>query len=149
MSKPTLKVTITFENEAEKESLIQKAKESHQTVSKYLKLKALGLLSLLFSFQLSAQDTICLPKRTYQEIYIGLQNEKFYRQAHADCLTASNELNNIIKQQNDSLQLNLHRLEESWYENDRLKYEIKKETPWYKKWYVLITAGIITGILIN
>lgn len=107
------------------------------------------LLILLASASIYAQDTICLSKPQYNEIYNGLKQGEYYKAEYKNCLEVSTHLHELNKQISDSLIFNIEKLEESYYENDRLKYELKQETPWYKKWYVLLTAGIVTGLLTN
>lgn len=98
-------------------------------------------------------DTICLPRDTYTEIYKGLKAEQHYRQEYKNCIEVANSLNDIIQQQNDSLQSGMYRLQETEYELDKLNFEyqeaIKKEpAPWYKSGWFWGGVGLITGILI-
>lgn len=105
--------------------------------------------ALLFSVMSKAQDTICLNKQSYENIYAGLKQGEYYKAEYKNCLEVSTHLHELNKQLSDSLIFKIEKLEESYYDNELLKHKLEEKTPWYKQWYVLLTAGIITGILIN
>lgn len=107
------------------------------------------IIILLASATMYSQDTICLNQETYSHIYAGLKQGEYYKSEYKNCLEVSTHLHELNKQLSDSLVFNIEKLEESYYDNDLLKHKLQEKNPWYKQWYVLLTAGIITGILIN
>lgn len=113
------------------------------------------LIALLFAvWPAMAQDTICLPRATYMEIYKGLKSDEYHRQKYSECLEIANSLNEIIQQQNDSLQFNIGRLQETEYELDHLNYELqqavaKRPVPWYKSPWLWGGVGLLTGLILK
>lgn len=112
------------------------------------------ILVIMLCTAASAQDTICLPRNMYIEIYKGLKSAYYYKQKHAECIDIANSLNEVIQQQNDSLQLSIYRLQETEYELDYLNYQyqeaIKKQpVPWYKSGWLWAGVGLLTGLIIK
>lgn len=112
------------------------------------------LIALFLCSTAMCQDTICLPRHNYIEIYKGLKAKDYYKESYNNCLDVANQLNGVIKQQNDSLQLSMHRLEEAEYELDYLNYQyheaIKKQpVVWYKSAWFWGGAGLLTGLILK
>lgn len=146
---------MTFDTEEEKLKFIEDVKATGRSVSGFLKyaglkvLKNPGLLILFFSLPALAQDTICLPKRTYTEIYKSLKAGEYYRSEYDKCISVSEQLNNTIKNQNDSLQMSLYRLDEVNYELDYLNYQYQEQLKKDSKKWTFGAAGFISGFLVG
>lgn len=152
--KPTLRVTLTFRDEKHKQQFIEAAKKENRSIASYCLNKAAPVIFMLIGLSGYSQDTICLPKRTYIEIYKGLKAEEYYRQANADCIEIANSLNTIIQQQNDSLQISMSRLDEVNYELDYLNYQYQEAiksrlVPWYKSPWFWSGVGLFTGLILG
>lgn len=112
------------------------------------------LIALLMLGSTYSQDTICLPRHTYIEIYKGLKAKDHYKESYTNCIDIANQLNGVIKKQNDSLQLSMHRLEEVEYELHYLNYQyqeaIKKQpVVWYKSAWFWGGVGLLIGLIIK
>lgn len=99
-----------------------------------------------------SQDTICLTKPEYENVYNGLKQRDFYKKRSAEYLSAVHNLNNIIIRNNDSLQTSLQLItslnQELYVKQDEL-LKLTKETPWYAKWYLWLGVGCLTGIIVK
>ena len=77
---------------------------------KHLKLTILLAFIFWNTFEITAQnktDSVTIQKLQIKNIYIGLKQAEAYRNYYLECLQGSNELNQIINDQDQELQKRL------------------------------------------
>lgn len=70
------------------------------------------------------QDSVKIPRNQVKNIYIGLKKSELYRNYYLECLQASNDLNKIIKNQDQELQKRLKSIEILNSDNEVLNKKI-------------------------
>ena len=103
----------------------------------------LSIICILFSLSCFSQDTICLKRSQYIEIYKGL---KTWEAKYRDAYDTAERLNVIIQQQNDTIQAKMYRLEETNYELDHLNYQYQNKK---SLWWLWASLGLLTGLIIK
>ena len=111
--------------------------------------------------QITAQtnDSLKIAPNQVKNVYQGLQQRAQFKQKLSDCLETANSLNDIIQQQNDSLQVNAVKLVDlnknlaaanANYikKSEDLQKLQDKKTPWYKHPILYSVLGLLTGIYI-
>lgn len=127
---------------------------------KYLKLATLLAFICWNTFEITAQtanDSVSIQKPQIKNIYVGLKQGEAYRGYYFECLQFSNELNQVINNQDQELQKSLKqitvlnsgtealnlKITASEVEIQRLK---NKKIPWYKHPILYGLLGFIGGI---
>lgn len=79
------------------------------------------------TFEITAQtkiDSVSIQKQQVKNIYIGLKQAEAYRNYYLECLQGSNELNQIINNQDQELQKTLKRITILNSDNEALNKKI-------------------------
>lgn len=111
--------------------------------------------------QITAQtnDSLKIAPIQVKNVYQGLQQRAQLKQKLSDCLETANSLNDLIQQQNDSLQSNAVKLVDlnknlatanKNYTDTAVKLQKlqDKKIPWYKHPVLYTILGLLTGIYI-
>jgi len=124
------------------------------------KSKILPIFICISTFQVFAQkqiDSVSISKPQVKNIYVGLKQLESYRDYYHECLQVSNELNQIINNQDKELEKSLKqitvlnsgtealnlKITASEVEIQRLK---NKKIPWYKHPLLYGFLGFAGGI---
>jgi len=111
--------------------------------------------------QITAQtnDSLKIAPTQVKNVYQGLQQGAQFKQKLSDCIDTANSLNELIQQQNDSLQSNAAKLVDlnknlatanKNYTDTAVKLQKlqDRKTPWYKHPILYTIIGLIGGIWI-
>jgi len=111
--------------------------------------------------QITAQtnDSLKIAPAQVKNIYQGLQERAQFKQKLSDCLEVANSLNDLIQQQNDSLQSNANKLIDlnknlatanKNYTDTAVKLQKlqDRKIPWYKHPVLYSILGLLGGIWI-
>lgn len=111
------------------------------------------------TFEITAQskDSVSIHKLQIKNIYIGLKQSEAYKKYYYECLQSSNELNQIINNQDQELKKSLKNILYLNAKNDSLNKKIieaevnvqkikNKKIPWYKHPITYGIIGFISGI---
>lgn len=125
-------------------------------------LKLAILLAFIFwnTFEITAQtktDSVSIQKSQVKNIYIGLKQAEAYRNYYLECLQGSNELNQIINDQDQELQKRLKSITILNSDNEELNKKItaseieiqrlkNKKIPIWKHPVLYGILGFIGGI---
>ena len=127
---------------------------------KYLKLGTLLICICWSTLEITAQvkiDSVSIQKPQVKNIYVGLKQSVKYKEYYIECLQFSNELNQIIYDQDQELQKSLKQIIVLNSDNESLNKKItaseveiqrlkNKKIPWYKHPILYGILGFVTGI---
>lgn len=127
---------------------------------RHQKLKILLIFICISTFQLSGQnriDSVKIYKPQVKNIYTGLKQLESYRDYYSECLQVSNELNQIINNQDKELKKSLKQITILNSDTDALNLKItaseveiqrlkNKKIPWYKHPLLYGFLGFAGGI---
>ena len=114
------------------------------------------------TFEITAQnkqiiDSVSIQKKQIKNVYIGLKQSESYKNYYLECLQVSNELNQVINDQDQELQKSLKQIIVLNSDNEILNKKIidsekrilqlkNKKIPWYKHPILYGTLGFVGGI---
>lgn len=129
---------------------------------KNLLLSILLAFICLNTFEITAQvnnDSVSIQKPQIKNIYVGLKQGEAYKNYYLECLQVSNELNQVINNQDQELKKTLKTIIELTASNEELNGKItknevdiqklkNKKIPWYKHPILYFFIGTAGGIYI-
>jgi len=129
---------------------------------KNLLLSILLAFICLNTFEITAQnkiDSVSISKPQIKNIYAGLKQGEFYKQYYLECLQVSNELNQVINNQDQELKNSLKTITDLTASNEELNGKItktevdiqklkNKKIPWYKHPILYLIVGAAGGVYI-
>lgn len=127
---------------------------------KHLKLTILLAFIFWNTFEITAQvkiDSVSIQKSQVKNIYIGLKQSEAYRNYYLECLQGSNELNQIINDQDKELQKRLKSITILNSDNELLNKKItaseveiqrlkNKKIPFWKHPILYGLLGFVGGV---
>ena len=107
-----------------------------------------------------SNDSLCISPNQIKNIYVGLKQGERAKQQLKDCIEIANSLNEIIQNQNDSIQVagskiiqlnsDITEKQDALTENAINIQKLKnRKTPWYLHPVTYTIIGIITGVFIT
>lgn len=112
----------------------------------------------LISLEITAQnDSVSIHKSQVKNVYIGLKKSELYKEYYTECLQVSNDLNQIINDQDQELKKSLKQISllnsDTEVLNQKIIYSEKqisrlenKKIPWYKHPILYVLLGFAGGI---
>ena len=127
---------------------------------KHQKSKTLLIFICISTFPVFAQkqiDSVSISKPQVKNIYVGLKQLESYREYYNECLQVSNEMNQIINNQDQELKKSLKQITILNSDTEALNLKItaseveiqrlkNKKTPWYKHPLLYGFLGFVGGI---
>lgn len=128
---------------------------------KHLKLAILLAFICWNTFEITAQnDSVSIQKPQIKNIYVGLKQGEAYKNYYLECLQVSNELNQIINNQDQELQKSLKQItflnsdtevlnQKIIEANTEIKRLENKKIPWYRHPILYFIIGGTAGIYLT
>lgn len=127
---------------------------------RHQKLKILLIFICISTFPVFAQkqiDSVYISKPQVKNIYVGLKQSEHYSEYYYECLQVSNELNQVINNQDQELKKSLKQITILNSDTDELNLKItaseveiqrlkNKKTPWYRHPLLYGFLGFVGGI---
>jgi len=116
----------------------------------------------LNTFEITAQnkiDSVSIQKPQIKNIYVGLKQGEYYKQYYLECLQVSNELNQVISNQDKELKKSLKTITDLTASNEELNGKItktefdiqklkNKKIPWYRQPIFYLIVGVAGGVYV-
>jgi len=112
----------------------------------------------LISLEITAQnDSVSIHKSQVKNVYIGLKKSELYKEYYTECLQVSNDLNQIINEQDHNLKKSLEQISILNSDTEVLNQKIidsekqisrleNKKIPLYKHPILYVLLGFAGGI---